>query len=421
MADVPRPSWLSRALLTGDARKLLVTTFISSLGYGQLMAVGVIYFTRFVRLTPIEVGLGMSISLIVGTAAGVPFGRWADRHGPRQVYVIAMVAQGVAGVALAFASSFGLFLLLLTLYRIADYGVAAARNTVIGMLAVGSRASVVRAYLRSASNLGILLGLPVAGLALQLNSALAGRLVLLANGGFVLAAALFAARLRIGQQRALAPTATRSTRGPLRDLSYLALTALSGLLFLLGPLLEVAVPLWIVTRLTVSPAALTVLYFQNTVLVVLAQPSISRRVAQVRHAVPVQMIGGLCVCLACLVWGGAAEVSGPLVFVALVLGGLAHTVGELFIAASNWTLAFDLAPADQQGEYGAVSSWGLSLALLLGPSVSAAAVGVGPIGWVGLAVLFAVAGALTPVLVGWRLRTHPQFRPTAAALSGSAS
>ena len=57
---------------------VLANTF----GFGLVITSMVLYFTRVVHLSAVQVGLGMTIAGLVGLIAGVPIGDLADRHGP---------------------------------------------------------------------------------------------------------------------------------------------------------------------------------------------------------------------------------------------------------------------------------------------------------------------------------------------------
>jgi dipeptide/tripeptide permease len=81
--------------------------------------------------------------------------------------------------------------------------------------------------------------------------------------------------------------------------------------------------------------------------------------------------------------------------VLLCLGIVLLTFGELLQSAGGWSLSYELAPRDRQGEYLAVFNLGVAAMYTAGPAL--VAIGIvdrGLPGWLALAGCFLVAGAL---------------------------
>lgn len=126
----PGQSWLVRKgvlLEPGPRRTLANASFVNMVGSGMWMAAAALYFTRSVGLSVAEVGLGMGIGTAVGLLAGMPVGRLADSRGPREVYVVTLLAQTLSMAAMALVNSFWLFLLVICLTELAGSAAKSSR------------------------------------------------------------------------------------------------------------------------------------------------------------------------------------------------------------------------------------------------------------------------------------------------------
>src|ERR1044072_6095855 len=82
------------------ARRILASAqFSSTVGDGLFYVCSALYFTRIVGMSPLQLGLGLTIAWTLGLVASVPLGHLADRRGPRGVeLVLCELAGGVAGM-----------------------------------------------------------------------------------------------------------------------------------------------------------------------------------------------------------------------------------------------------------------------------------------------------------------------------------
>ena len=63
----------------GPQRVYGLATLVNTFGFGLVVTSLVLYFTRVVHLGSLQVGLGLTISGLIGLVAGVPVGALADR------------------------------------------------------------------------------------------------------------------------------------------------------------------------------------------------------------------------------------------------------------------------------------------------------------------------------------------------------
>lgn len=393
----------------GAPRALAVGYLVDGIGTGLWLATSVLYLTRSVGLPAALVGVGLSAGGLAGLVGTVPLGRFADRRGLRGVCVGLSLAQCGLMAGYAAVGSVLPFLVVTVLFTVAQRAGNAVRNALLGAAVGASARLAVRAYCRSAANVGLSLGALAAVPVLAADTAAGYRAAVLANAvSFLLVAAV------LSRVPATAATPTRrSGLGALGDRRYVAMTVLTGLLALHKPVLTVAVPLWVAGHTTAPRSLISVLLVINTVLTVLLQVPLSRRAGTRAGALRVLRRSGLTLGVACLLFAAAAGCSAGLAILLLTSGVTVLTVGELWQSAGGWELSYDLAPEDAHGEYQAAYSMLNGVRDSVGPVVVTAALisGTGAAataGWLVLAAGFAAVGAaLGPVVTALPPRRPP--------------
>jgi MFS family permease len=384
----------------GPLRALSAGTFANTFGNGLWLTGSAIFFTRSVGLAPTRVGLGLSIAGVVGLFAGVPIGALADRAGPRRVAAAALCAEAACTATFAAVHAFWSFVLVAALAQCAGAGSNAARGALIaGSFSDAGRVHA-RAYLRSVTNLGISLGTVGAGVALHLDTRAAYLCLVFGNAAtFVVAAGLLGLVPRLpGSARA--PAARRWEA--LRDLRFLAVSGVNAVMCLSYAVLEVALPLWIITHTHAPRWAVAPLLLINTVMCVSLQVRASRGMDDpVRAALATRRAGvffAVAFVLVAATYGHGGAVALPLLAVAMVV----HTGGELLQAGGSFGLAFTLARPGAQGQYQGVWGLGFGASEAVAPALlTGLVIGWGVPGWFVLAALLLAAGAAMPVAVRW--------------------
>lgn len=192
-----------------------------------------------------------------------------------------------------------------------------------------------------------------------------------------------------------------------RDMPFLAVTALNAVLLLHSSMITVGLPLWISHR-TDSPTWLvSAIIVINTVGVACLLVRSSKYVSTVADAARAGLRSGLFLGAACLVIAITSETSGIATVVALLVVGGLHLGGELLQAAAAWTFAFDLAPDRSQGQCQGVFNAGLDVTALLSPAIfSLLVLSPGAWGRSILAALFVLAGLGLRPVAAWAMRRH---------------
>ncbi|WP_394938076.1 MFS transporter [Psychromicrobium sp. YIM B11713] len=377
---------------------LTIVTMVHTLGQGMWLALNAVYVTQIIGLNAVQFGLGVSTAAAVTLALSAPMGHLADRLGPRKVQVVSFLMLGPAMLLLLVVSDVYSYIAVMAYYALAYSASRSARKAMIaGALPAETRVAG-RAYLRAASNVSVAVGAAFAGIVLAINDTAVFRVAIVLIAASFLATALVSLRLPLVPGQAKKPGASIAV---LRDGRYLAFSILDGLLTSHAMLLEIAIPLWIVAHTDAPAWMITVVLLVNTAIVVCFQVRASRGIDGPRSAAKADRQGGLLVAAACLVLAITAGTSGAITLVILIAGALVHAMGELRQAVGSWGVSFDLAPPEQAGQYLGTHAMGADIAKMIAPAVIAWAVlDHGAVGWLWLAVFYALCAVAIPFVVG---------------------
>lgn len=362
---------------TGPQRLLALAQLSNSVGDGAYYTTSALYFTQMIGIAPARVGLGLTLGWAVGSLAGVPLGRLADRHGARGTAVLLALATGLAVASFALVRGFVPFVLVACGYATAQSGLAAARQALLaGLVPAGERTGLL-ARLQATLNAGLAVGAGLGGLALHAGTRAAYLGVFAVDAVSFLVCALLLASLPRVAPRTLRPSGggggsgskSGSGLGVLRDRPYALVALLNTVLLLRMPLLSLVLPLWITER-TGAPAWLvSALFVLNTAAVTVFQVRAARGVTGLESATRAVRRAGWVMCAACAVFALSAGASPWVAAGVLVLGSVLQVAAEMGQSAGSWQLSFDLAPADRVGEYQGLFGTGVTVARTLGPLV----------------------------------------------------
>ena len=408
-------SWLVDAVPGGVVgRRLGLMAAVDAVGTGAFLAVSVVFLTRTVGLSAAQVGLGLTLSAAIALLSTVPVGALADRYGPRRMIVICSLWRGACFAVYPLVDSFAVFVIVMCVLGLVDKTAPPLEQALVAQAVPEPDRVRMMAVLRVLLNVGFTVGALVGSAALLVDTPTAYMAVLLANGASFVAVAVLAARMPLLTEHAGSVRRSMSLR-VLRDRPYLALAVLNALLTLHMTLLAVGMPLWITQHSRAPVAVVAVLLAVNTVLAVTFQIRASRRAETTQGAVRSLRLASVSLAVCCLLLALVPPLPAVLAVAVLLLGMLALTAGELLQAAGGWSLSFSLARAGQQGAYLSLFWLGVSVQQILAPVVVVGVISVGPLGWVGLAVVFVLTGLLVPVASAWaqRERAHEVAREAA--------
>lgn len=394
----------------GAPRILATTQVISSIGDGAYYVSVALYFTRVVGLTPAQLGGGLTIAWAVALLVGVPVGHLADRYGPRDMAMLLATGAGLAITSYLFIRSFPLFIIAACVYTICQRGGSATQQALIAALVDKSKINETRGYIQSTYNFGLSVGAAIGGIALLFGSAGAYLTVFVVD-----AVSFFAAVLVLMRLDAVARVADASADGGgqltvFRDRPYMLVSVINAILMLHIPLIDVALPLWIVQRTAAPQWIIAVLFLLNTASVVLFQVRIAQGVTDLPSASRFVRFAGVILLASCLAFAlSAAGSSAWVAVVLLLLAAALQALGEMMQFSGTWKISFGLAPAGKQGQYQGFFGSGLTVAEMIGPLLlTTLVVYGGPVGWVGLGAAFLAAGLLMGPIVRWAERSSSQ-------------
>jgi MFS family permease len=364
---------------TRPQRLLALAQLSNSVGDGAYYTTSALYFTQVAGLAPARVGLGLTVGWAVGSLAGVPLGRLADRRGPRGTAVLLALATGLAVASFTLVRGFLPFLLVACGYAAAQSGLAAARQALLAGLVPARERTGLLARLQATLNAGLAVGAGLGGLALHAGTREAYLAVFVVDAMSFLVCALLLLGLpavtgvtgvtQVAPVAAVAAVPGRSggRLGVLRDRPYAVVALLNTVLLLRLPLLSLVLPLWITSRTGAPVWLVSALFVLNTAAVTVFQVRAARAVTGVDSASRVLRRSGWVMAAACAVFALSAGASPWVAVGVLVLGAGLQVVAEMGQSAGSWQLSFELAPADRVGEYQGFFGTGVTVARTLGP------------------------------------------------------
>ncbi|MFJ7075200.1 MFS transporter [Streptomyces sp. NPDC098781] len=379
----------------GPQRVLASAQLANSIGDGAYYVTSALYFTHVVGLAPARVGLGLTVAWAVGSLAGVPLGRLADRRGPRGTAVLLALVTALTVASFLVVRGFVPFVVAACAYATAQSGLAAARQALLaGLVSAGDRTGLL-AHLQATLNAGLAVGAGLGGLALNAGTREAYLAVFALDAvSFVVCAGVLV------RLPAVKPVAVRApgSLGVLRDRPYVLITFLNSVLLLRMPLLSLGLPLWIAERTDAPAWLVSALFVLNTVAVMAFQVRMARGVTGLASATRAVRRSGWVMLAACAVFALSAGVSPWVAAGVLVAGAVLQVFAEMGQSAGSWQLSFELAPADRVGEYQGFFGTGVTVARTLGPLVlTSLLVEWGTPGWLALgAVTLGASCAMGP-------------------------
>jgi MFS family permease len=389
--------WLLRRLpRSRAARWFLVVAFTDAVGRGLFLAGSALFYTQVIGLSTTQVGTGLSIAALCGLICGVPIGRVADRIGAPNMMILLQVWRAAGFLVYPFLTSFPQFLVVACFLGIADSAVPPILQSIAGSITeddspVGTMATVavVRNAAYSLSALGATVAITLVG-----SSAYVG--FVLANAVAFLLTAVLLMRLRLPRTVNRAEPSVGVSQLPWRDLPFLGLALLNGILYLHVVILSVILPLWIVTRTPAPKSIVGVVLFVNTIIAVTLQVRLSRGGDDLRHAGRLQRRAGVALAVFCGLAAASALVRPAFAAALVLLAAVALTLGEIWQSAGGWGVSFKLSPPGQRNFYLGLYNLGSSGMAVLGPSLlSFAVIEGGPIGWAVLGAVFLLVGVVT--------------------------
>lgn len=400
-------------------RTVIAAAMTGNAGYGLLSTITVLYFSTFLHLSASRIGLALTLAGVGAMLIGAPIGRLADTVVPPHLgAALSYLLLAATEACLLLADSFATLLPVLLAASAFQLSAGTMRQAIVARIG-GPRPATFRAKVSARSNLAMVLGMGASSLVIATGSrrvyfaAILACCVLTAFQGLLmftlpLPGPTPAAATEAGTAQPEA--GPKSTRWEvLRDLPYLAVCALYGVLTLFEAVVTVALPLWIVRHTTAPPWLVAAFGIANALSIAFLLTAVGSRVNTPRKAGRALAVGGALSGTFCVLAVLASGLPTTLAVIVLTTGVIASIAAELLTGSAEMELTMTLAPDHAKGQYLGLSQSTLTAGLALGPSVATlACITWGQVGWLLLAVLFTAAGAAGPAITAWAQRSRPQ-------------
>jgi MFS family permease len=381
VAPTPAPAKLTTIqLLRGlGGGRYAFATLISSLGGGLIRPFLLLYAVTVSHISASSAGLALSAGFLVGLA-GVPIaGRWIDTGARRAVMVTTLGLRACGLLALVLIAGPAGFVCCCVLQGVGNQAGPIGQAAVVASLSAGYERDAVLAALRSLSNGGLGAGALLATIAVS-----SGEIGMrwLAGGtaaGYLISAALVSTV-------SIADTAIPIRRGswtPVTDtdrpvLRRLAIMNAANLPFAFCfDILEVALPVVLVTQLHAAPAWSSAIFVANTVMVLLVQlPVVVWMSRQPRRRV--FALAGCVLSTSYLGFLLASTGHGNTGAAAIALVSVLYNLGEILYTGVGTALVVNAAPAHLRGRSLARWQFSLGLGRAAAPLAITAALAISP-------------------------------------------
>jgi len=391
----------------GLPRALALQSVIFAVGSGTYMTGSVVFFTLYVGLSPVQIGIGLSVAGLVGLVTSFPLGHFADRLGGRRTWVGGALMGAAAFAFYPLTTGFWSFLIVLTVEALAE--VIANSGRAVYTAAALPREIRVRAmaFNRAYLNVGFTVGSGLGAAALALDSRRGLLLLMLANAAGLVVNAIFVARMPPATAVPREATEKRpSPWGVLRDHPYTALAAVLGVVGLHQTIFADLLPLWAITMTDAPKPVLGALFALNTVLAVALQVVATRGADSLGGSTRLLRRAALATALACPVIALSGGTHGWVTIGVLAGGVVLTTATELWSSAAQWYFQTEVPPPEQRGAYTGASRSVFGVARMAGPaSLTFLAIRTGGWGWWVIAALFGASAVAAGPVVAWLGRT----------------
>jgi len=394
----PRPRLIDKAkppsVLAG---RLSTQSLLFALGEGTFMTGSAVFFTQVVGLTVVQVGLGLTIAGIAGFIAAYPMGRLVDRIGPKRCWSISSAGQASMFAVWPFIDSFqGYIAMAVVMEVIGALGGTAHGAYTIDVLPPNERVTS-RAYMYSALNVGFTLGSLVGGIALAFESITLLTAVPWFTAAVFLVNAVAVTRLPDASHD-LKTAEERKVKidgpGPMRNVGWLAAMFFSGTLWTNQVILNLVIPLWLVSETDAPWVVLAFLFGTNTVMCIFLPLAAARGIKDNATALRAIRLSTVFFIVSCVITLSTDYSINPWTVLLFFLGHVTLTGAELYLSAASWTFEAELMDPRRRGEYQGAAELSSTLGRVWAPALyTFLAMNWGSTGWLIIAGIITLAAA----------------------------
>jgi MFS family permease len=381
--QLPRPVWLLEA--GGVA---------NSLGNGIVIPFLIIYLHGVRHLSLAESGLVVACLLGIGIVGSPLAGRVVDRIGARTTLMasLALLATGYGGFPFVRHGwqAFGLA----AIAGAGNAGFAPSHSTLLAALTSREQRTAAYALTRVTDNLGFGLGGLIGGLIATTKVPVSFDVLFAVDAGTFIAFIGLLAFVPSPAPSAVPAKAAAGFREVARDRTFMWVLVLTAVLVAAAyaPIATVLPP-YVNEHAAVTEAGIGVVFFVNTVVLVVGQLPLAKALEGRRrfHALALAAALFALTCAGVLLVGTA--INGTTAVVALCGVIVIFSIGECLHGGVNNPLIADLAPPDLLGRYMGLRTSAFQLGYLVGPALGSFLLATSPAGlWLGATGACLLAG-----------------------------
>ncbi|RQW92425.1 MFS transporter [Micromonospora globispora] len=394
-----------------EARRILLGTLLSAIGRGLTLPFLFIYLTDVRGLTDARAGLVIGWFGVVTLALSPVGGTLIDRFGARRVVLPCLLLQAVGTGSLALVNSTLSAFAVSTLIAVGSSALWSGQTTILASLTGDAERQRVFGLQFALLNLGIGIGGVISGAVVDTARPVTFQAIYLLDAlSYLVPGVILLSLPHVGHRLAASATTTerRSSAGGylavLRDRPFRRLVIFGLILTTCGyAQIEVGFTAYAIRVAEVTPRVVAWALAGNTVMIVLSQLLVIRRMEGRSRTGALAAVGGV-FATAWLVLG-AAGLTGTGNALVAALGVVACAAifgfGETMLSPVMPALTNALATDELRGRYNAMSSMIFGVSGIIGPVTAGPLIGAAD-GKVWVAVV--VGGCLTASLVALSLR-----------------
>ncbi len=386
--------------LPRDVQLLQLGGLANAFGNGVVLPFMLIYLHNVQGISLGTAGLILATNGFVSIAAGAPGGTLVDRFGGKSILAAALVflTVGFAGYVLVDSAWKGFVVAGVT--GIGNGLFWPAQSTLITLLTPRERRHNAFAMQRVVMNLGIGLGALVGGLIATTSRPASFDVLYLANAAtFVVYLVVLLIWVPDPRTDVAGAVSSARYRVVLRDRAFMGVVGVNTLFIFAGMAGFELLPVYAKNEAAVTETMIGIVFFVNTVVIVLAQLPVTKLSEGHRRMRTLALLGVLwagCWVLVPLAgsWVTGAAAAALLAAIMAVFG-----IGECLHGSVQGPLVADLAEPSLIGRYMALSALSWQVGFALGPAIGGFALAASPTGvWLGAAALCLAAGAASLAL-----------------------
>ena len=367
--------------------------FLNAFGNGIVFPFLLIYLHNVRGIGLGTAGLVLATNNAAGLVSTPLAGSLVDRIGGRATLSGALVVQAAGFASFSFVHRPWTAFLAAAIAGVGDGGFWPSQSTLLAGLTPPPRRHAAYALQRVTRNFGIGIGGVLGGL-IAITSQPTTFTVLFSIDAVTFLA--FAVVLIFVPEPELdvEPDAVRGRYiDVLRDRVFLGVVGLNVLFVTGGYAMLELMPVFAKNEAGISERAIGLIFFLNTIAIVLAQLPLVKLLEGRRRMLGLALMTVIWAVALLLIGAAGAWLRGGAAVALLCLAAVVFGLGECFHGPTQGALVADLAPPRLRGRYMALStsSWGLGF--VIGPAVGGAVLGAAPLAlWPAAAALCLVAG-----------------------------